>query len=66
MAAQVRCARIIWCEIADGNGVSKASPAVVITPDDKITPAGQIQVVAITSTLPSPLPDDHVLLPWHA
>jgi mRNA-degrading endonuclease toxin of MazEF toxin-antitoxin module len=27
---------------------------------------GVVEVVAITSTLLNPLPDDYVLLPWHA
>jgi hypothetical protein len=57
--------RIVWAEIADANGIRKLRPAVVVTPTDRLSPAGPIDIVAITSRLPDPLPDDHVLLPWH-
>jgi hypothetical protein len=57
--------RIVWAEIADANGVRKLRPAVIVTPADRITSAGPFEVVAITSRLPQPLPDDHILLPWH-
>ncbi len=66
MAGSLQCGQIIWAEIADANGIGKARPAVIITPDDQISVSGTFQVVAVTSTLASPLPDDHVLLPWHA
>jgi hypothetical protein len=66
MAAQIRFGQIVWVEIADANGIRKARPAIVMTKDDRIVPAGLVEVVAITSFLPDPLPDDHVLLPWHA
>ena len=66
MASPIRFGQIIWAEIADLNGIRKARPAVVITPDDEIKPSGPLEVIAITSFLPQPLPDDHVLLPWHA
>jgi PemK-like, MazF-like toxin of type II toxin-antitoxin system len=57
--------RIVWAEIADANGIRKLRPAVVVSPTDRLSLAGPINVVAITSRLPDPLPDDHVLLPWH-
>src|ERR1700685_3930742 len=66
MAAPIRLGQIIWADIADANGISKARPAVVGDAGDQITPGGPLEVVAITSRLPDPLPDDHVLLPWHA
>ena len=66
MGSPIRFGQIIWTEIADANGIRKARPVVVITPDDEIIPMGPLEVVAITSWLPDPLPDDHVLLPWHA
>ena len=66
MAGSLQCGQIIWAEIADANGIAKSRPAVIITPDDQITPGGTFQVVAVTSTLADPLPADHVLLPWHA
>ena len=66
MTLQLEFGDIIWAEIADANGIRKERPVVIITPDVQITPAGILDVVAITSMLSVPLPDDHVLLPWHA
>jgi mRNA-degrading endonuclease toxin of MazEF toxin-antitoxin module len=66
MASQPRCGQIIWCDIADANGISKSRPAVIVTLDDQIAATGLLEVVAITSKVPDPLPNDHVLLPWHA
>src|SRR5207248_908508 len=40
-------------------------PAVILTPTDQLSPASPIDVVAVTSRLPDPLPADHVPLPWH-
>jgi hypothetical protein len=57
--------RIVWSELADANGIRKLRPAVVVTPTDRITAGGALEVVAITSRLSHPLPADHVLLPWH-
>ena len=65
MTAPVRFGQIVWAELADANGVRKLRPAVVVTPDNRITVSGPLEVVAVTSRLPDPLPDDHVLLPWH-
>jgi mRNA-degrading endonuclease toxin of MazEF toxin-antitoxin module len=65
MALPLRLGTIIWAEIADPNGVKKPRPAVVVTPTDAIMPGGSLDLVAITSFIPDPLPDDHVLLPWH-
>jgi hypothetical protein len=57
---------IIWVQIADSNGVKiKARPAVVPTPDDSISLGAPIVVAAITTTLPNPLTDEYVELPWH-
>src|SRR5580704_4089184 len=66
MVTQIRLGQIVWAEIADANGVTKARPAVVMTASDEISPSGLLDLVAITSFLPHLLPDDHVLLPWHA
>jgi mRNA-degrading endonuclease toxin of MazEF toxin-antitoxin module len=57
--------RIVWAHIADSNGIRKLRPAVIVTPSDRLQPGQPIDVVAITSRLVNPLPDDHVLLPWH-
>src|SRR5690242_5073743 len=58
--------QIIWVEVADANGIRKVRPAVIVTPTDRITDDALVDIVAITSTLPDPIPADHVLLPWHA
>src|SRR5262245_33940771 len=57
--------RIVWATIADANGIRKLRPALIVTPTDKLTSTGSIDVVAITSRLDMPLPEDHVMLPWH-
>ncbi len=62
----VKFGQIIWAEIADANGIRKSRPAIVVTKNDRISPSGPLEVVAITSFVPDPLTDVHVLLPWHA
>jgi mRNA-degrading endonuclease toxin of MazEF toxin-antitoxin module len=62
----VQFGRIVWVHIADANGIRKLRPAVIVTPKDRITPTALLDVIAVTSRLPEPLPPDHVLLPWHA
>ena len=57
---------IVWAEIADANGIRKLRPAVIVTPSDQITSTAPLDVIAVTSRVPEPLPTDHVLLPWHA
>jgi mRNA-degrading endonuclease toxin of MazEF toxin-antitoxin module len=42
----------------------KDRPAVIVTPTDEMDADGPIFVVAITTTLTEPMPDDHVPLPW--
>jgi mRNA-degrading endonuclease toxin of MazEF toxin-antitoxin module len=50
----------------DPNGVNpKDRPAVIVTPTDEITETDSVEVVAITTLLPGPLPADSVRLPWH-
>ena len=66
MPGPLQLGRIVWAEIADANGVRKLRPAIIVTPSDRITPAAPLDIVAVTSRLPEPLPNDHVLLPWHA
>lgn len=66
MAAAIRFGSIVWTEMADANGIRKARPVVVVTPDDRIAQPGEVDVVAITSRLSDPLPGDYVQLPWHA
>ena len=41
-------------------------PAIIVTPSEEIDPSGWLNLVAVTSRVPDPLPTDHVLLPWQA
>lgn len=66
MPEQLHLGRIIWAEIADTNGIRKRRPAIIVTPTDRISATTPLDVVAVTSRLQEPLPEDHVLLPWHA
>ena len=66
MSVQIRFGQIVWAEVADSNGIRKARPVIVVTKDDRISSSSPLEVVAISSFLPNPLPDDHILLPWHA
>jgi len=66
MAAKVQFGQVVWADIADDNGVIKGRPAIVVTPNDWLADSEKLDVVAVTSRVPDPLPDDHVLLPWHA
>jgi mRNA-degrading endonuclease toxin of MazEF toxin-antitoxin module len=65
MTPRLATGRIVWAEIADANGIRKVRPAVIVTATDQLTAVGPFDVVAITSRLTDPLPEDHVLLPWH-
>ncbi len=53
-----------WAEIKDPNGYGKLRPVVIVSPTADIDSGNPVRVVAITTRLPDPLPDDHVLLPW--
>ena len=55
---------VVWAELEDANGIPKVRPAVVITPTADIVADMPVRVAAITTRLLTPLPDDHVLLPW--
>jgi hypothetical protein len=65
MAQRLAAGRIVWAEVADANGIRKLRPAVIVTPTERLIPGGPFDVVAVTSRLTDPLPDNHVLLPWH-
>jgi mRNA-degrading endonuclease toxin of MazEF toxin-antitoxin module len=57
---------IVWVRCADPRGTNvKRRPAVVVTANGDMRAGANIIGVAITSTLPSPLTDDYVQLPWH-
>jgi mRNA-degrading endonuclease toxin of MazEF toxin-antitoxin module len=66
MTPRLMTGRIVWADIADANGHRKLRPAVIVTPTEEIAPTRPIDVVAVTSRREDPLPDDHVVLPWHA
>lgn len=55
---------MLWVEIKDANGFRKVRPVVIVTATADIASGQPVRVVAITTRLPHPLPDDHVLLPW--
>lgn len=55
---------VVWAELEDTNGFRKVRPAVVVTSTADIVAGRTLHVLAITTRLPSPLPEDHVLLPW--
>jgi hypothetical protein len=55
---------VIVANVADPQGRNpKERPLVVVEDFDEGEPG--IFCVAITSTLPNPLPSEHVILPWH-
>jgi mRNA-degrading endonuclease toxin of MazEF toxin-antitoxin module len=59
--------RIVWAELPSSDGKStKRRPAVIVTLTEQITADDPcFLVVAATTKFTSPLPEDHVLLPWH-
>jgi hypothetical protein len=56
MAALLQLGRIVWAEISDANGIPKLRPVVIVTPSDRITPSAPLDVIAVTSRVPEPLP----------
>ena len=60
----LRLGSVVWAELKDPNGYRKVRPVVVVSPSADIDAGKPVRVVAITTRLPDPLPDDHVLLPW--
>jgi PemK-like, MazF-like toxin of type II toxin-antitoxin system len=55
---------VVWAELEDANGFRKLRPVVVVTATADIAAGRPLRVLAITTRVPNPLPDDHVLLPW--
>ena len=55
---------VVWAELEDVNGFRKVRPAVVVTATADIAAGRPLRVLAITTRLSKPLPEDHVLLPW--
>jgi len=62
--ARCSSASVVWAELVDPNGYRKVRPGVVVTPTADINSGKPVRVVAITTRLPNPLPDDYDLLPW--
>ncbi len=57
---------VIVSRLLDPNGRNpKDHPAVVVTSLGEADLQSLIEVAAITTLIPDPLPDDHILLPWH-
>jgi len=56
---------IVWAQVPDSNGIVKQRPAVFITATEQIASHQPLAFVAVTSRVREPLPDDHVVLPWH-
>ena len=50
---------VIWAELVDVNGFRKVRPAAVVTATADIAAGKPVRVVAITTRLPQPLPNDH-------
>lgn len=61
----IRHGRIIFAWIKDRNGYKKLRPALILTPDDEISPDAAIAVMAITTTFADPPPEFCVPVPWH-
>lgn len=62
-----RLGSVVWASVEDAQGFRKRRPAVIVTPITGKAAAGQnVRVAAVTTRLPDPLPEDHVLLPWDA
>ena len=53
---------VVWVELVDANGFRKVRPAVVVSPTTDITAGQPVRVVAITTQLPTPLPDEQCQL----
>ncbi len=57
---------VVRAEVADPQGRNPKSRPLVLLTGDSDTPAdAPFIAVAITGTLPKPLPEHYVLLPWH-
>lgn len=57
---------VVWAKVPDANRHEKLRPAVIVSPTKDIGPEKPIRLVAVTTRLSEPLPEDHVLLPWDA
>jgi len=61
---QIEQGTIGFATVADPRGNAKNRPVVIITDTSEIVLDAEIVAVAVTSTIPSPVTDQYVLLPW--
>jgi mRNA-degrading endonuclease toxin of MazEF toxin-antitoxin module len=58
--------RIVLAEVPDPNGQNpKARPLVIVTATEEIQEGKPFVGVAVSTTIPHPVPDDCVELPYH-
>jgi hypothetical protein len=63
----VKQGEILWARCVDPQGANeKSRPLVVLTLSEQIAHGEPIVAAAITATLPNPLTDEYVELPWSA
>ena len=60
-----RLGSVVWASVVDTNGFRKVRSAIVVTATDEITIGKPVRLAAVTTRVPDPLPQDHVLLPWN-
>ena len=63
--SDLRRGRIIWAILRDHNGFAKNRPAIIITRTEDIDLHAALEVMAITTSFPSPALANHIELPWH-
>lgn len=63
-SSRLQLGSVVWAELEDANGFRKVRPAVVVSAMADITAGQPVRVAAITTRVPRPLPEGHVLLPW--
>lgn len=57
--------RIVWVAVLDSMGRNpKTRPVVIIATPDDIAAGGEMLAVAITTSIPDPVPPECVELPW--
>lgn len=57
--------RIVWATLPDQRGVNaKRRPTVLLMSEENVPPGEGLPAVVVSTTFPSPLPQDHVLLPY--
>ncbi len=58
---------VVLVELADPRGQNpKTRPAIVVSSDAEIAKGESLFLVAVTSNVTDPLPENHIELPWDA